>query len=135
MAKQYISLGKKAGIFYDPSVNLLVKKGQVVEVEESKLSSPKVKNALNGGHLIIVQDEAQKSQLSLDDLQSKFVDLLDAGTNPKKISSSFTLDQLKQLAESYNLEVEESDTKLSLVEAISEEIGSDGESEEEPTEE
>lgn len=135
MAKQYISLGKKAGIFYDPSVNLLVKKGQVVEVEESKLSSPKVKNALNGGHLIIVQGEAQKSQLSLDDLQSKFVDLLDAGTNPKKISSSFTLDQLKQLAESYNLEVEESDTKLSLVEAISEEIGSDGESEEEPTEE
>lgn len=135
MAKQYISLGKKAGIFYDPSVNLLVKKGQVVEVEESKLRSPKVKNALNGGHLIIVQGEAQKSQLSLDDLQSKFVDLLDAGTNPKKISSSFTLDQLKQLAESYNLEVEESDTKLSLVEAISEEIGSDGESEEEPTKE
>lgn len=135
MAKQYISLGKKAGIFYDPSVNLLVKKGQVVEVEESKLRSPKVKNALNGGHLIIVQGEAQKPQLSLDDLQSKFVDLLDAGTNPKKISSSFTLDQLKQLAESYNLEVEESDTKLSLVEAISEEMGSDVESEEEPTEE
>lgn len=135
MAKQYISLGKKAGIFYDPSVNLLVKKGQVVEVEESKLHSPKVKNALNGGHLTIVQGETQKPQLSLDDLQSKFVDLLDAGTNPKKISSSFTLDQLKQLAESYNLEVEESDTKLSLVEAISEEIGSDGESEEEPTEE
>lgn len=135
MAKQYISLGKKAGIFYDPSVNLLVKKGQVVEVEESKLSSPKVKNALNGGHLTIVQGESQKPLLSLDDLQSKFVDLLDAGTNPKKISSSFTLDQLKQLAESYNLEVEESDTKLSLVEAISEEIGSDVESEEEPTEE
>lgn len=135
MAKQYISLGKKAGIFYDPSVNLLVKKGQVVEVEESKLHSPKVKNALNGGHLIIVQGESQKPQLSLDDLQSKFVDLLDAGTNPKKISSSFTLDQLKQLAESYNLEVEESDTKLSLVEAISEEMGSDVESEEEPTEE
>jgi len=135
MAKQYISLGKKAGIFYDPSVNLLVKKGQVVEVEESKLRSPKVKNALNGGHLIIVQGEVQKPQLSLDDLQSKFGDLLDAGTNPKKISSSFTLDQLKQLAESYNLEVEESDTKLSLVEAISEEIGSDGESEEESTEE
>lgn len=135
MAKQYISLGKKAGIFYDPSVNLLVKKGQVVEVEESKLNSPKVKNALNGGHLIIVQGESQKPQLSLDDLQSKFVDLLDAGTNPKKISSSFTLDQLKQLAESYNLEVEESDTKLSLVEAISEEMGSDVESEEEPTEE
>lgn len=135
MAKQYISLGKKAGIFYDPSVNLLVKKGQVVEVEESKLSSPKVKNALNGGHLTIVQGESQKPQLSLDDLQSKFVDLLDAGTNPKKISSSFTLDQLKQLAESYNLEVEESDTKLSLVEAISEEMGSDVESEEEPTEE
>lgn len=135
MAKQYISLGKKAGIFYDPSVNLLVKKGQVVEVEESKLHSPKVKNALNGGHLIIVQGESQKPQLSLDALQSKFVDLLDAGTNPKKISSSFTLDQLKQLAESYNLEVEESDTKLSLVEAISEEMGSDVESEEEPTEE
>lgn len=135
MAKQYISLGKKAGIFYDPSVNLLVKKGQVVEVEESKLSFPKVKNALNGGHLIIVQGETQKPQLSLDDLQSKFMDLLDAGTNPKKISSSFTLDQLKQLAESYNLEVEESDTKLSLVEAISEEMGSDVESEEEPTEE
>ena len=134
MAKQYISLGKKAGIFYDPSVNLLVKKGQVVEVEESKLSSPKVKNALNGGHLTIVQGETQKPQLSLDDLQSKFVDLLDAGTNPKKISSSFTLDQLKQLAESYNLEVEESDTKLSLVEAILEEMGSDVESEE-PTEE
>lgn len=135
MAKQYISLGNKAGIFYDPSVNLLVKKGQVVEVEESKLRSPKVKNALNGGHLILVHGEAQKPQLSLDDLQSKFVDLLDAGTNPKKISSSFTLDQLKQLAESYNLEVEESDTKLSLVEAISEEMGSDVESEEEPTEE
>lgn len=126
-----VKLGSKANIFHDLSTGITIRKGQVKELNAYQLNSKRIKSALNSGHLIYTNDEADKINkedervATLKAYSSKLEDLYIKGVDASKASNAFTLDQLKMVAlEEYGIEAEKEDTKITLVEAIFEEIKS-----------
>ena len=129
MAK-YITVGKRANIFHDPVSGITVCKGDVVEVSNRHLMSKRVKGAINAGHLIYVDkaEEEAKAKAKAEDgvnteaLLQKFNSLsAKHDSDSAKIAKNFTLDELKELAKSLDIEPEDNDTKEDLVKAILEE--------------
>lgn len=125
MAK-YITVGKRANIFHDPSSGITVCKGDIVEVSNRHLMSKRVKGAINAGHLIYVDKAAEEAKadegVNTDALLQKFNSLtVKHDSDSAKIAKNFTLDELKELAKSLDIEPEDSDTKEDLVKAILEE--------------
>ena len=90
--------------------------------------NPKIKAALGGGHLVRVvglPKEVKKEEVKKEEVnhnpeedKAKFIDLFNQGLDIKKLSNNFNLTQLKGIAELFEIEVEEDDTKASIVEAI-----------------
>lgn len=120
-----IALGKKAGIFHDQSTGITIKKGEIKELTDNQLKSKRVRQALNGGHLVVAVEKGfteDKVKDNIDDLNKKFSDLVSNGTDNDKIAKSFNFDQLKMLAEKYEIELEESDTKVDVVKALVENL-------------
>ena len=125
MAK-YITVGKRANIFHDPSSGITVCKGDIVEVSNRHLMSKRVKGAINAGHLIYVDKAAEEAKadegVNTDALLQKFNSLtVKHDSDSAKIAKNFTLDELKELAKSLDIEPEDNDTKEDLVKAILEE--------------
>lgn len=125
MAK-YITVGKKANIFHDPVSGITVCKGEVVEVSNRHLMSKRVKGAINAGHLIYVDKAAEEAKadegVNTEALLQKFNSLsAKHDSDSAKIAKNFTLDELKELAKSLDIEPEDNDTKEDLVKAILEE--------------
>lgn len=125
MAK-YITVGKRANIFHDPTSGITVCKGDIVEVSNRHLMSKRVKGAINAGHLIYVDKAAEEAKadegVNTDALLQKFNSLsVKHDSDSAKIAKNFTLDELKELAKSLDIEPEDNDTKEDLVKAILEE--------------
>lgn len=125
MAK-YITVGKRANIFHDPVSGITVCKGDIVEVSNRHIMSKRVKGAINAGHLIYVDKAAEEAKseggVNTEALLQKFNSLsAKHDSDSAKIAKNFTLDELKELAKSLDIEPEDNDTKEDLVKAILEE--------------
>ena len=125
MAK-YITVGKRANIFHDPTSGITVCKGDIVEVSNRHLMSKRVKGAINAGHLIYVDKAAEEAKadegVNTEALLQKFNSRsVKHDSDSAKIAKNFTLDELKELAKSLDIEPEDNDTKEDLVKAILEE--------------
>ena len=129
MAK-YVKLGEGASVFHDMSTKFTVYPNEVKELTLKAQSSPRVKKAISSGHLVYAEpakEEVETKQAdngnSPEKLVKKFQSALKKGQTDKL--SNFSFEDLKVMAESLNLVVEEGDTAESLIEAISEELKSE----------
>ena len=123
MANITVQLGENASVFHDMKTGLTITKGQTVELNLKQQMNPKIKAALGGGHLVLVvglPKEVQKEEIKYnpEEDKAKFIDLFNQELDIKKLSNNFNLTQLKGIAELFEIEVEEDDTKASIVEAI-----------------
>lgn len=124
MAK-YLTLGKRANIFHDPSVGLTITKGDVKEVAAAILNSKRVKTAIHSGHLVVVDKPVEEKVENPEDIVKgnleKLSSMAQAGKSIKDIAKAFKLDELKLMAEAEGIEVEESDTKEDILGVLLEE--------------
>lgn len=118
MANITVQLGEKASVFHDMKTGLTITKGQTVELNLHQQMNPKIKAALGGGHLVRVVGLPKEVNHNPEEDKAKFIDLFNQGLDIKKLSNNFNLIQLKGIAELFEIEVEEDDTKASIVEAI-----------------
>jgi len=127
MAK-YVKLGNQAGIFHDPASGVTVIKGEVKQLTPIQANLPRVRKAINAGHLVLVDnpnvevnDKSGKKEIDLDKLFNDLNSMTQKGMEPEAISKKFNMEELKAMAEESDIEVEESDTKLDIVKALIEE--------------
>lgn len=145
MANVYLKLGPKATTFYDMATGLQVSNKEIIEVNPKYISrGRRTSRAIQGGHLVYstkeeyeayrgisssedkANTEATNKADRLYDLSQKFFELYQSGKSTKELAEVFTKNQLIELAEASDLEVEDSDTKATLVEAIVEQITASG---------
>lgn len=123
MAK-YVKLGDKAGVFHDISTKFTVCAGEIKELTTKAQASTKVKKALLNGHLVYAQmeelQEETKKELDINKLVKKFNKVY--SKSPDKLISSFTFEELAQIANSMDIMVEDTDTPESVIEAITHEL-------------
>lgn len=110
-----VKLGNKASIFHNANLGITIKKNQVVELNAYKSNSTPIRNAINGGFLVVVKDEKTEPEVNL---KEKFTKLVKSGVSEDKLKKTFNLAQLKEIAAGFDIEVEDSDTKDSILEAI-----------------
>nr|DAQ12679.1 MAG TPA: hypothetical protein [Caudoviricetes sp.] len=125
MANITVQLGEHASVFHDMKSGLTITKGQVVELNLQQQMNPKIKAALGGGHLVRViglpkevKEIEKEVKYNPEEDKVKFIDLFNQGLDIKKLANNFNLIQLKGIAELFEIEVEEDDTKASIIEAI-----------------
>lgn len=138
---KYLKLGDNATSFYDMGTGLKISGKGVVAVNEAYINQGKrTRRALQGGHLIYATQEEYEeangvkaeSENTVESLSKKFYNLYQSGKSTKELADAFNKAQLVKIAEAAELEVEDADTKSSLVEAIIEQIEStDDETDEE----
>lgn len=133
---KYLKLGDNATSFYDMGTGLKISGKDVVAVNEAYINQGKrTRRALQGGHLIYatkeeyeeangVKAESENNTVESESLSKKFYNLYQSGKSTKELADAFNKAQLVKIAEAAELEVEEADTKSSLVEAIIEQIES-----------
>lgn len=134
---KYLKLGDNATSFYDMGTGLKISGKDVVAVNEAYINQGKrTRRALQGGHLIYatkeeyeeangVKAESENTENNtVESLSKKFYNLYQSGKSTKELADAFNKAQLVKIAEAAELEVEEADTKSSLVEAIIEQIES-----------
>lgn len=121
---QYVKLGPKASFFRAASIDLSIAPGEVKAINAKQMNNRAVKKALNGGHLVITtkEDKDQKT-LSIEEIRDSFVQMVKENEDHKKISKTFSMDELKDIASTYGIEVEPEDKKIDIVEAIIAEFG------------
>lgn len=127
MANITVQLGDKASVFHDMKTGLTITKGKTVELTLVQQMNPKIKAALNGGHLVRViglpkEVKGVEVKDNPEGDREKFIELFNQGLDINKLSKNFNLAQLKGVAELFEIEVEEDDTKASIVEAIVSEL-------------
>lgn len=125
---KYLKLGDKASSFYDMATGLQISGKEIVKVSETYIvQGRKTKNALAGGHLVYATEEeyngdtkvpATNSGMNTEALAKKFIGLYKALKTPKELENSFSKEELIALTEAAEMEVEKSDTKATLVEAL-----------------
>lgn len=116
MVNTKVKLGPKAGSFYDSYTKILVRKNEVVELTPKQMNFPRIKNALMGGHLVMAVEDVDTPIVTLKD---KYIEAYQSG---KDVSKIFNLNDLKSIAYDFDIEVEDSDTKASIIDAINGEI-------------
>ena len=130
---KYLKLGDNATSFYDMGTGFKISGKDVVAVNEAYINQGKrTRRALQGGHLIYATKEEYEeangvkaeSENNTESLSKKFYTLYQSGKSTKELADAFNKAQLVKIAEAAELEVEEADTKSSLVEAIIEQIES-----------
>lgn len=122
MATNYtITVGPKAQVFHDASTGITVCKGEKVTLRPSQYTSPKIRNAMSTGHLILVTPDVKPEVTTESDiakLDKKVQAQYKKGVEISKIAMDVTLEQAKQLATKNNVEVEETDTVEDILKAI-----------------
>ena len=129
---KYLKLGDNATSFYDMGTGLKISGKDVVAVNDAYINQGKrTRRALQGGHLIYATKEeyeeangVKAENNTVESLSKKFYNLYQSGKSTKELADTFNKAQLVKIAEAAELEVEEADTKSSLVEAIIEQIES-----------
>lgn len=122
-----VKLNEKAGVFYDPSTGICIRRGQVVELSTTQMLAPRIARALRGGHLVTaIESTKEVTPLSGSELREKFENLYNQGMTVSKVSKNFSMEELKAVAQEFNLEADANDTKKTLTEAIFEELATVG---------
>ena len=119
-----VTVGNLAYSFHDASTGITVSKGEVVALRSAQLNSPRIKQALNTGHLIYVQDDTSvqiNTQEDIDKLSKRIKSQHKRGMTIDKIATGITLDQAKALANENEVTVEDTDTVVDILKAILEE--------------
>ena len=60
-----VKVGTKAYIFHDPSTGITVKKGEIKELTVAQYNSKRIRSAINGGHLVITNENIEKEMIEL----------------------------------------------------------------------
>lgn len=119
---RYVTLGPKASFFRDSSYDLSIAPGEVVELNVMQLNSRKIRKALQGGHLVFTEKNKKEAeapqQYTTEELIESFDSLAVLKNPEKRISKNFTIEQLKEIAPSYGIEVDADDTKATIIKAI-----------------
>ena len=55
-----VKVGTKAYIFHDTSTGITVKKGEIKELTVAQYNSKRIRSAINGGHLVITNENIEK---------------------------------------------------------------------------
>jgi len=115
-----ITLGENANYFHDSFTGITLAKGDIKEVEERQLRTKRIRNAFATGHLAYptLEDSGNTDEEALDVLVTKIKLAATSGKDVKKTAAMFSTKQLEAIAESLEIEPEETDTKETLVEAI-----------------
>lgn len=119
-----VTVGSLAYSFHDASTGITVSRGEVVSLRSSQLNSPRIKQALNTGHLVYVHDDTTvqvNTQEDIDKLSKRIKSQHKKGMTIEKISTGITLDQAKALANENEVTVEDTDTVVDILTAILEE--------------
>lgn len=125
-----VKLGPNASIFHDQTTGITICKGETKELNAYQLSSKRIKNALSGGHLIYSNDvidefdKEEERKATIEKLTSKTQKLIEKGVEPEKAAEAFTLDEIKLLANSRDIDVEQDDTKGEIMRVIFEDFDS-----------
>lgn len=118
-------LNDKANFFYDATSGIKVFPGKTVEISpEQVATSKRLRAAISSGHLIST-DAVAINELKVYTLEEKldiFKNYMANNTPPEQIAKKFNMESLKEICESIEIEVEESDTKLTLTKAIIEDL-------------
>ncbi len=124
MAK--ITLGEKASVFHDPYTGVTLKPGDVVDVTGAQMRAPKIRAALNGGHLVLFTGTKEKEEkVDKEAAVSKFKELMAKKADAKALKKALSMGEIKAIAESMDITPEDGDTKEVLLTVILEEY-SDG---------
>lgn len=116
-----VTVGHNAQSFHDASTGITVCKGEKVTLRNNQYSSPRIRQALATGHLILCQDEAPVQVTSDEDinkLDKKVANQFKKGMAIEKIATGVTLEQAKQLATLHEVTVEDNDTVVDILGAI-----------------
>ena len=116
-----VTVGLNAQSFHDASTGITVCKGEKVTLRSNQYSSPRIRQALATGHLILCQDETPAqvtSEKDINKLDKKISSQFKKGMAIEKISTGVTLEQAKQLAALHEVTVEDNDTVVDILGAI-----------------
>ena len=102
---KFVKLGKKASFFRDSNLDISITPGEVVELNVKQLNSAKIRRALNGGHLVYT-DDPRKAKMVIN------------GDSKDKIMKTFNLEELKALSKAADIELEPTDTKSTICDAL-----------------
>lgn len=131
---KYVKLNPKANIFHDAGTGLTVLRGQVKSISEIQSRTGKIKNAIASGHLLYTDKPADMEEVEgasvevatpvvdVDLLVTEFKRLVSEGVVVDKIAKAFNLDKLKAIAEYFEIEIEDGDTKADIAQAIMDEV-------------
>ena len=109
-----VKLNEKASIFHDAHLGITLKKGETLELRGAQVNAPNIKRAINGGFLIrVAEDPTPKKSLA-----ETFQEMVEKGVSLEKLKKSFSLGKLKEIAQANGLELEEGDTKDTILEAL-----------------
>lgn len=116
-----VTVGHNAQSFHDASTGITVCKGEKVTLRSNQYSSPRIRQALATGHLILCQDDSPVQVTNKEDinkLYKKISSQFGKGMAIEKISTGVTLEQAKQLAVLHEVTVEDDDTVVDILGAI-----------------
>jgi hypothetical protein len=116
-----VTINENASIFHDPYSGVTIARGEVVELTLSQLSQKRIRQALSAGHIVYANEDVKvesKPEVPVEELKEKFLGLMVSEKGQKALPKAFTLGQLKNIAVAEGYEVDDSDTKASLIEAL-----------------
>ena len=120
---KFVKLGKKASFFRDSNLDISITPGEVVELNVKQLNSAKIRRALNGGHLVYTDDprkaeDTAKKEPTVEELVEAFTKMVINGDSKDKITKTFNLEELKALSKAADIELEPTDTKSTICDAL-----------------
>ena len=120
---KFVKLGKKASFFRDSNLDISITTGEVVELNVKQLNSAKIRRALNGGHLVYTDDprkaeDTAKKGPTVEELVEAFTKMVINGDSKDKIMKTFNLEELKALSKAADIELEPTDTKSTICDAL-----------------
>lgn len=129
-----VKLGTRASIFYDPVSKIKICKGETQELTPELQAKTQIRNALHNGYLVkidpvevepIEEEVNQEEEPDVNSLKDKFLGAKSENKTHKQIKELFTMNELKALAISLDIEPESEDTKLDLIKAIEEDLSTE----------
>ena len=120
---KFVKLGKKASFLRDSILDISITPGEVVELNVKQLNSAKIRRALNGGHLVYTDDprkaeDTAKKEPTVEELVEAFTKMVINGDSKDKIMKTFNLEELKALSKAADIELEPTDTKSTICDAL-----------------
>ena len=124
--KTKVALGAKAYSFHDPNLGITLSRGETMELSSRQLLSRRIQQALNAGHLRIVQDIIPKyTDEDLDKLYKKILKAGEKGQTLEKIAKGYTLGEVTAVAAKHQIIADSSDTVETLIKALLEDASNE----------